>query len=70
MVNEALCDDRRHHLGRVVLPLPAVEAQRERQGVGKVIGRGGREGGGQVDHAGDRSLNVRTRQEHQGRISG
>jgi hypothetical protein len=35
-LREALGDDLRHHLGGVVLPPAAVEAQREREGVGEV----------------------------------
>jgi len=32
MLHKALSDDPRHHLGGVVLPPTAVEAQREREG--------------------------------------
>jgi len=40
MLHKPLGDDPRHHLGGIVLPFPAIKAQRERQGVGDVI-RGG-----------------------------
>jgi hypothetical protein len=40
VLDKAPGDDPRHDLTRVVLPLAAVEAERERQGVGDVI-RGG-----------------------------
>jgi hypothetical protein len=39
-----------HELAGVVLPLAAVEAKREREGVGKVLGAGGREADGGVGH--------------------
>jgi len=38
MLNEPLGYDLRHKLACVVLPLSAVEAQRERKGVGEVVG--------------------------------
>jgi hypothetical protein len=43
MLDKPLSDDPRRDLGGVVLPLAAVEAQREREGVGEVFGFGGRE---------------------------
>jgi hypothetical protein len=63
MLDKALGDDPRHHLSSVVLPFSAIEAQREREGLGEVIRRGGREAILAVDHAGDRSAAKRTRQE-------
>jgi hypothetical protein len=42
VLDKTLGDDPRHDLGRVMLPPAAIEAQREREGVGEVIGGGRR----------------------------
>jgi hypothetical protein len=48
---QALCDDGRHELSRVVLPLAAVEPQRELQRVGEMFGLRGRETNARVVQA-------------------
>ena len=68
VLREAFGDDPRHDLARVMLPAPAVEAQREREGVGEVFGRRGREAIGRVGHGGDRSAERGTRQERDAAI--
>ncbi len=50
MLDQAPRHDCRHDLPGVALSLPAVEAQREREGVGEVIGGGRREAIGRVGH--------------------
>jgi len=50
MINKPLGDHPRHEPIRVTLPLEGVKPQREREGVGEVIGRGGREAIGGVGH--------------------
>jgi hypothetical protein len=55
VLDKALSDDRSHHLARVVLPLAAVEAQRERLRVGDIFGRGGCEATGSVGYGRDRN---------------
>ena len=50
MLHKPLGDDPRHHLAGVVLPLAAVEPRREREGVGEVFGRRGRQTFGRVGH--------------------
>jgi hypothetical protein len=42
VLHKAVSDDPRHDLGGVMLPPSIIEAQREREGVGEVIGGGGR----------------------------
>ena len=51
MLDKALGDDCRHHFCGVMRPLASVKAQREGQGVGEVIGGGGREAIGNIGHA-------------------
>ncbi len=48
MLDKPFRNDPRHQLAGVALPLAAVEAQRERQGVGEIIGGGGREAIGRI----------------------
>jgi hypothetical protein len=45
VLDKALGDDRRHHLGGVVLPPAAIEAQSEREGVGEAAKRDARRQG-------------------------
>jgi hypothetical protein len=51
VLHKPLRDEPRHHLAGVVLPLAAVEAQRESEGVSEVFGGGGRKAIGRVGHA-------------------
>ena len=50
MLHKALGDDPGHHLSGVVLALATIEAQREREGAGEVVGAGGGEAIGRVGH--------------------
>jgi hypothetical protein len=64
MVDKPLGHDPRHELDRVVLPLAAIEAQRDGERVGEVCGLGRREAFGRTGHCvmiADRSAPPRRR---------